>query len=222
MKTYQSNPPARPRTAASLVIYRKFRNQYQVLMGRRGSKAKFKPGVYVFPGGIIEREDYLVKPAKQLAKKSTAMMAVANSRSKANGLAMGAIREAYEEVGLILGEKGDVGNANNITWKHFKKLNISPNLKLLDYLGRAITPSIQPIRFHARFFSVDFEKMRGSIVGDGELEDIRWVKLDQSENLEMMLVQKMFMEILDKRLNGKVAPARKLFFAWGRINITDS
>ena len=64
--TKKNSGPVRPRNAASLVIFRKYRNQYQVLMGRRGSKAKFKPGVYVFPGGIVERDDYVVQPKKKL------------------------------------------------------------------------------------------------------------------------------------------------------------
>ena len=214
--------PARPRNAASLVIFRKYRNQYQVLMGRRGSKAKFKPGVYVFPGGIVERDDYVVQPKKKLKTQYTRKMAVANSHRKANGLAMCAVREAFEEVGLTLGEKGQLNAVRNNTWQHFKQLGLSPNLKLLDYLGRAITPPVQPIRFHARFFSINFEQMHGNILGDGELEDIRWVRLDQSEKLEMMLVQKMIMETLAKRLSGLSAPAQKLFFSWGRINIKRS
>ena len=135
---------------------------------------------------------------------------------------MGAVREAFEEVGLLLGEKSGLNSVGNKTWQHFKQLGIAPNLSALDYLGRAITPSIQPIRFHARFFSVNFSEMHGSILGDGELEDIRWVKLNQSENLNMMLVQKMIMDTLAKRLNGEKAPPQKLFFAWGKINITDS
>jgi hypothetical protein len=38
----------------------------------------------------------------------------------------------------------------------------------------------------------------------------------------MMLVQKMIMDTLQLRLQGKAAPAQKLFFAWGKINIIDS
>ena len=84
-------------------------------MGRRGSKAKFKPGVYVFPGLIVERDDYVVQPKKKLKTQYTRKMAVANSHRKANGLAMCAVREAFEEVGLTLGEKGQLNAVRNNT-----------------------------------------------------------------------------------------------------------
>ena len=214
--------PARPRDAASLVIYRKKRKIHEVLMGRRGSKARFKPGVYVFPGGIVERADYRVKPKKKLKAASVKLMGVGGSARKANAIAMAAVRESFEEAGLFFGETGDLGNSNHKTWSEFASRGMTPDLYKLDYLGRAITPSIQPIRFHARFFSIAYDEMIGSLLGDGELEDLRWVKLDQSEGLEMMLVQKMIMETLQLRLQGKTAPAQKLFFSWGRINIVDS
>jgi 8-oxo-dGTP pyrophosphatase MutT (NUDIX family) len=214
--------PARPRNAASLVIHRESRKGYEVLMGRRGSKARFKPGVYVFPGGIVERADYRVRPKKQLRNTVVQLMGVGGSIKKANAIAMAAVRESFEEVGLFFGETGKLGTSHHKTWIEFAKRGMTPNLSELDYLGRAITPSIQPIRFHARFFSIACEKLVGSLLGDGELEDLRWVKLDQSEGLEMMLVQKMIMDTLQLRLQGKAAPAQKLFFAWGKINIVDS
>jgi 8-oxo-dGTP pyrophosphatase MutT (NUDIX family) len=193
-----------------------------VLMGKRGSKARFKPGVYVFPGGIVERSDYRVSPKKQLKKASVKLMAVGGSIKKANAIAMAAVRESFEEAGLLFGEKGKLGTSSHKTWSEFSKRGMTPDLSEMDYIGRAITPSTQPIRFHARFFSIAYEKLVGSLLGDGELEDLRWVKIDQSEGLEMMQVQKMIMDTLQLRLQGRAAPAQKLFFAWGRINIVDS
>lgn len=61
-------PPVRPRDAASLVIHRKRDTHHEVLMGRRGKQARFKPGVYVFPGGGLERSDYLAVPVRHLAE----------------------------------------------------------------------------------------------------------------------------------------------------------
>ena len=214
--------PPKIGNAASLVIYRSSNGKYEVLMGRRGSKARFKPGVYVFPGGMVEQADGQAIPLKQLAKRHKRHMAVADSDYKANMLAMTAVREAHEEVGSTLGSKGNIGKVNQVSWNTFRELGISPDLSKLDYLGRAITPSFQPIRFHARFFSIPYELLAGKIAGDGELEDVRWIKVDKYRDYEMMKVQHMIIETLkEKLLTGKTKP-KKLFFKWNKINILPS
>ena len=220
--TRTKDRPPKIGNAASLVIYRSSNGKYEVLMGRRGSKARFKPGVYVFPGGMVERADGRAAPLKKLAKKHIKHMAVAGSDYRANMLAMTAVREAHEEVGLILGSKGNIGKVNQVSWNTFRELGISPDLSKLDYLGRAITPSFQPIRFHARFFSIPYELLMGKIAGDGELEDVRWIKVDKYRDYEMMKVQHMIIETLkEKLLTGKTKP-KKLFFKWNKINILPS
>ena len=93
----------RPIDAASLVVYKEKKGRVQVLMGRRGNSAKFQPGYYVFPGGVKERWDNSTNFINHLDKKSVKDMGVSNNQSKAHALAMTAIREAYEEVGLVLG-----------------------------------------------------------------------------------------------------------------------
>ena len=52
--------PARPRHAASLVLLRGNTDSPEVLLGRRPMTARFMPGVYVFPGGALERGDHAV------------------------------------------------------------------------------------------------------------------------------------------------------------------
>ena len=60
--TRKKDRPPKIGNAASLVIYRSSNGKYEVLMGRRGSKARFKPGVYVFPGGMVEQADGKLYP----------------------------------------------------------------------------------------------------------------------------------------------------------------
>lgn len=212
----------RPRDAASLVIHRKRRTHHEVLMGRRGSKARFKPGVYVFPGGILERSDFHARSAGELDAEIAPMLAVGNSASKAAALAMAAVREAFEEAGLLFGVPGDVGGVQHATWIEFRRREVAPDLGKLTFVGRAITPSFQPIRFHARFFSVDADHLQGELSGDGELEDLHWVRIDRSTGLELMIVQEMIMKTLNERLCGRDAPPQRLFFNWGRRNIVDA
>lgn len=191
-------------------------------MGRRGGKARFKPGVYVFPGGVLERHDYRARPLRALDAAVPPQLAVGGSAGKANALAMAAVREAFEEAGLIYGSHGDVGTVGHETWAEFRRRQLAPDLAALDFLGRAITPTFQPLRFHARFFAIPAEHMSGELRGDGELEDLRWIRIDDTAGLEMMMVQEMILATLAKRLAGQAAPPQRLFFRWGRRNVVDA
>ncbi len=215
-------PPVRPRDAASLVIHRRSNNHHEVLMGRRGAKARFKPGVYVFPGGGLDRADYRAQPARPLDAALVSQLAVASSQAKANALAMAAVREAREEAGLMFGVPGSIGAVSHATWEHFRRAERAPDLTALQFLGRAITPSHQPIRYHARFFAAPAELFSGELEGDGELEDLRWIRIEDTAHLDMMEVQKLVLETLLQRLAGQPVPARRLFFNWGRRNVIEA
>ncbi len=210
----------RPVDAASLVIYKKKEGQIKVLMGRRGNSAKFQPGYYVFPGGVKERTDYTTNFINHLDKKSIKDMGVSNSISKAHALAMTSIREAYEEAGLVFGIQLSVNQKkSNKNWRFFQENNIYPDLGTLEYLGRAITPSYLPIRYHARFFSINLENLFCTGKIDGELEDIKWIDLNKPLKIKMMGVQEMILKVLKTRLQtGKLAP-KFLFFKWNKKNI---
>ena len=149
-------------------------------------------------------------------------LAVASSQRKADALAMAAVREAREEAGLMFGVPGSVGTVRHATWNEFRRAEMTPDLRVLQFLGRAITPSHQPIRYHARFFSAAAEMFSGDLAGDGELEDLRWIRIDDTAGLAMMEVQQLVLEILLQRLAGRQVPARRLFFNWGRRNVIDA
>ena len=191
-------------------------------MGRRGSEARFKPGIYVFPGGLLERQDYAARPVRELDPDIPPRMAVAGSTRKASALAMAAVREAFEEAGLLFGVAGEIGDVKHDTWNEFRRRAVSPDLRELDFLGRAITPAFQPMRFHARFFSVYADHFEGELKGDGELEDLQWIRIGDTAAFELMIVQEMILETLAERLRGRDAPPQRLFFNWGRRNVVDT
>lgn len=140
-------------------------------MGRRRREARFTPGVYVFPGGRVEPDDRRARPATGLACGDWGAF---RSAAHARALAMAAVRETAEETGLVLGVPGNVG-AGAGGWGIFRALGVAPPLDRLRYVGRAITPTGSPWRYHARFFMVEARHLRGTLGGDGELLDLRWV-----------------------------------------------
>ena len=79
----KKNKIVKPVDAGSLVIYQMKGQRIQVLMGQqRGSKAKFQPGFYVFPGGVLEKSDHKAKFTNKIDQNSIKYMAVGNKASK--------------------------------------------------------------------------------------------------------------------------------------------
>ena len=72
----------------------------QVLMTRRSDKASFVPGAYVFPGGGIETQD--ADPATHALADHRPAQTAARLTD-----ALAAIRESFEELGVLLARHGD-------------------------------------------------------------------------------------------------------------------
>ena len=214
-----SGPTPRPRDAGSLVLYRKRGEHFEVLVGRRSSRARFKPGVYVFPGGGLEPADHLVTPLRSLNGKHTE--ALGCSRPRGDAIALAAVRETFEETGLMLGERGDIGAVMHDGWQAFRARHVAPDLARLDFLERAITLTYRRTRFHARFFATSVEFACGELRSNGELEDFVWVQTDEMARLETTIIQTAIIEVLHQRLHGTDAPAKRLFHKWGRHNFID-
>ncbi len=215
----EGKSPIKPRDAASLVIFRRRHGHIEVLVGRRSDRARFKPGMYVFPGGGLERADHRVQPVSGLAPDVVSRLAVGNSATRAHALALASIRETYEEVGLMFGAPGDIGSNPSPSWQAFRTEGLAPALDRLGYLGRAITPSPQPIRFHARFFAADASDVHGEPRASGELSDVQWVALADTARLGLMPVTLLMLDALKRRLEAQDTRAAFLSFQHGRRQI---
>ncbi|MCC6887647.1 MAG: NUDIX hydrolase [Hyphomicrobiales bacterium] len=164
--------PVKPRDAATLIIWRNHSRGVEVLMGRRSRRAAFVPDFYVFPGGRLDPLDYQVRPATPLSPLLTDGMGVRGSKRLAEALAVTAVRETFEETGLLLAESGDVGIVSHPDWLYWKARGLAPGLHHLGYFGRAITSPLSPIRFNARFFIVHSDLLQGQLGGSGELSEL--------------------------------------------------
>ncbi len=159
--TAQPRSAIRARHAASLVVLQ----DGAMLMGLRGAGHRFMPNRLVFPGGSVDRADATAPVAEPVAAHVQAMLLKSCKPGLARALAVAAARELEEETGLTLGNPPALGG--------------------LDYLGRAITPPDQPIRFNARFFVVDAAAVQGTLAGSGELEGLRWYGVEEALALDL-------------------------------------
>ena len=121
-----SQRPVKPRHAASLVLTRKRDGVTQILMGRRPAKAVF-PEAYVVPGGRVDPSDASVAPSAAMSAQALAELCARGgcTPSLARALATTAIRETFEETGLILAGSGDTGRRDG-AWEHFAGLGLAP------------------------------------------------------------------------------------------------
>jgi len=203
----RANPadtPAKTRDAASMIVWRDGPQGAEVLMGRRSHRAAFLPEFFVFPGGRIDPADYTVWPATQIDDTAINRMGVRRNKSLAIALATTAVRETFEETGLLLAEKGDVGPVAHSDWEYWKARGLAPALHNLNYFGRAITSPISPIRFHARFFIVNATALQGQLGGSGELSDLGFYPA--TTILEHMLIVDVTEFILKRVLDYRNSP----------------
>lgn len=167
-----ANGPVKPRDASTLIVWRQGLKGAEVLMGRRSRRAAFVPDFFVFPGGRVDPHDYAIRSATPLDLGAVKRMGVRGNSSLAEALAITAVRETFEETGLLLAGSGDIGDVANAEWAYWKASGLAPQLDRLTYFGRAITSPISPIRFHARFFIARAETLQGELAGSGELREL--------------------------------------------------
>jgi 8-oxo-dGTP pyrophosphatase MutT (NUDIX family) len=127
------------------------------------------------------------------------------SAAKAQAFALAAIRETFEETGLLLGVRSDQAvTVPNGPWTAFAEAKILPDLGALHFIGRAITPPGRPRRFDARFFTADATAIAHRIEGvtgpDAELTELVWMSLAEAKQLDMPAVTGVMMEELDARI----------------------
>jgi len=196
-------PLVRPRDAATLVLYRKDGRRIDVLMGERHAKHRFMPNRYVFPGGRVDRTDARVRAASELASPVRAKLEQAAVPSRARALALAAIRETFEETGLLLGAPDPKpGAAVPAAWQEFFAHGVAPALDRLDYVARAVTPPYRPVRFNARFFVADASHADGTIQGSGELLDLRWFPIADALELPLPRITGVMLGHVEALLSG--------------------
>jgi 8-oxo-dGTP pyrophosphatase MutT (NUDIX family) len=189
VETFEEKYPyMRPRDAATLILVRLKNRVPEVLMGCRHAKSAFMPNRYVFPGGRVDLADAHIPIATPLDRHVKARLLKAASEQRAKALGVAAVRETFEETGLILGKpleggapKKDYGEH----WKGFLDQGMAPALDSLDLIARAITPPGRPRRFNARFFMARAEDTTGEIRHSSEMGDVRWVRLDEARELPL-------------------------------------
>ena len=196
-------PNARPRNAATLILIKREQGGVQVLMGRRSRGHDFMPDKWVFPGGRVDRGDFTAPAANDLTPDVASKLLLTAPRRPTlpRALALAAIRETWEEAGLMLAVKSPLRPAAG-PWRGFIAAGALPNLQALKFVARAITPPYRPKRFDARFFMAEASDLLSQTrsEGSGELDEIDWIALEDTVKFDLPNVTRFVLKELEERL----------------------
>jgi len=160
-------PPVEPRPASSVLVIDHRARPWTLLMIRRPGGADFAPNAYVFPGGSLHEEDGAFEDPGRAT----------------------AVRELYEEVGILLGRRYDGSFARQADCDRLRSAlaagapfpramadaGLAPALDRLALLTRWITPEALRRRFDARFYLARLPAGQVLHPQPGEVEDVIWI-----------------------------------------------
>lgn len=200
----------RPRDAATLVLVRNAKDVPEVLMGRRASGHVFMASKWVFPGGRIDRSDFNMASATEVRADTLARLTREMPLHRARALALTAVRETFEETGLMLARPASPLPGAG-PWREFRAFGALPDLGALTYIARAITPPGRTRRFDARFFLADASALLHPepTSGSGELDEIAWLPLNEARSLDLPAITRFVLGEVTERL---MTPRRPLSF----------
>jgi 8-oxo-dGTP pyrophosphatase MutT (NUDIX family) len=184
-----------------LVLIRGHGGSAEVLLGRRHPGVRFMPGYYVFPGGRLSRAD---RGPSGFGENLTAAPEGVDQATRHDLVvfARAALRETFEETGLLLADRRAGPEAATVDpdpkpaalWEAFGRAGLVPGFRRLRLVARALTPTGSPMRFHTRFFRAQGEYLYGRLGGDGELRDLGWVPVQEASRLAISEVTLLVLE----------------------------
>ena len=167
--------PAVPRLAATVLVLRDSPEGPQVYFMRRPARSSFAASAYVFPGGAMDDAD---TSPDMLGLAPGFEASLAGPRMRLDdahvvaGLHVGAVREVFEETGILVGTRADGAALSGadvpvlaearrslLDGAGFAEVLLQHGLRIapqrLVYVAHFITPEAEPRRYDTRFFAVE-------------------------------------------------------------------
>ena len=167
-----SNPPPRLARTATLILVRQHAGELQAYLLRRSPASGFMPGLFVFPGGLVDADDgdeVFWRERQDLSPQALGERLGKGLRfSEALSYAVAGVRETFEEAGVLLAAKagstdeelkraGERRLAEGGRHGWFRTLAETEgwilSLSALAPWSHWITPVGMPRRFDTRFFA---------------------------------------------------------------------
>jgi 8-oxo-dGTP pyrophosphatase MutT (NUDIX family) len=218
-----SATPAEPRDAATVVLLRSGETGPETYLLRRQTSMAFAGGMCVFPGGGVDPRDF--DHAVAWAGPSPAEWAdrLGCDEPMARALVCAAVRETFEESGVLLAGTADsvVADTTGDDWEGDRVALEARDLSLTDFLDRRglvlrsdllgawsgwLTPVFEPRRYRTWFFVAALPE--GQVTRDvsPESSSVAWLPaLDavaKAEGGEILLLPPTYLTLLDVGRHG--------------------
>ncbi len=193
--------PVTPRDAATVMLLRPAQtgraageDSAEVYMLRRAPSMAFMPGAYVFPGGSVNPRDAGGEVDWAGPDAAEWGQALAAPADLARALVCAAVRETFEESGVLLaGPSADqvVADTRGADWEADRRELLDRSLSLADLLRRRhlvlrsdllrpwsrwITPATEERRYDTRFFAAALPAGQRTRDVGGEADEVAWVE----------------------------------------------
>ena len=199
--------PALARPSATIVLMRPTRAALEVLLLRRVRTAGFVPGAFVFPGGRVDADDGaapLLERVDGLTPDAAArrLGLAEDAAPSAMAFYVAALREAFEETGLLVGRRDDgsaapaaaddprvrdalveVRRDEGCFPAVLDRLGYRLDAAAVEYVAHWITPVVEPRRYDTRFFAAAVPAGHEPLIHAAELSEAVW--LTPAEALEL-------------------------------------
>jgi 8-oxo-dGTP pyrophosphatase MutT (NUDIX family) len=193
--------PAAPKKASTVILVRPTDDgKFDVLMTRRPQWMDFLAGHYVFPGGMLEEEDWssdmLQRCRGLLALEAQAILGGTLSPELSLGHWITAIRELYEETGVLLGvsesgkpmdverdglrqkleeRRSELVQGKTSLHALLRAAGLCCDASRLVYFMHRITPEESPMRFDTRFYIGCLPLNQDPLAQSEEVAESVWV-----------------------------------------------
>ncbi len=182
------------RDAATVVLLRAGAGGPEVLMVRRKKGSAFMADAFVFPGGRVDDGDANSHPlsGENTIARDGRLAQLADDEPRAVSCCVAAIRELFEEAGILLAvdDQGAMVRTDGQSWftesrrsvhegtRGFREVLAEQDLALslgeLAFFARWVTPANESRRFDARFFLARMPSGQTATFDETELHEQRW------------------------------------------------
>ncbi|RPF41374.1 hypothetical protein EDD96_5172 [Streptomyces sp. Ag109_G2-6] len=186
--------PAEPRRAATVMLLRDTPAGPAVHMLRRRSSMAFAGGAYAYPGGGVDPrdEDHRIGWAGPDQEQWAARLGT--DAATAQAIVCGAVRETFEEAGVLLAGKTPdtvVGDTTGDDWEADRQALVGRELSFAEFLDRRglllrsdllgawarwITPEFEPRRYDTWFFVAALPEGQRTRNASTEADRTVWIR----------------------------------------------
>jgi 8-oxo-dGTP pyrophosphatase MutT (NUDIX family) len=187
--------PAEPRNASTVVLLRDTAAGVEAYLLRRQKTMAFAAGMYVFPGGSVDPRDESLSHEAWSGPRPSAWAGLLTANEQlAKALVCAAVRETFEESGVLLAGPGEgdvVADTTGDDWEADRLALLDRTHSLAELLDRRrlllradllrpwahwITPEVEPRRFDTRFFVAALPAGQRTRDVGGEADRVAWAR----------------------------------------------